>query len=417
MSATTLPMEHTSTLPQELIDYIVDHASDDKETQKRLSLVNHSWSHQTRRNLFQTVSFELGGQSCARLNEVLQANPSLYQHIQTVRIGHDYRNNLGSPSILGVIDPKKLVDVLHISLCGTRSELDWGDLPPNLRSALYDLLAKPDLITLALTNIWDIDVSKFIGQSRCLKKLVLHDVWQTFSPNPSTLSGRPPAARVADEEQCSLRSLSVRDCGDALECLCAATKVPQPVVLKVYALHYDNKMDMALKSLSGNVETYEINCARFTTHSFQTGILDLTRLPKLKNFKISLDADQLTRPSGTIPSELLQQLDRLRGTNCLEGIDLQLNFPCGSSWSLVFFPLMRDCKRHGVSTWKDLDNILSDNDAFPKLKRLKIVLRFEFPAAPSPQMWNDSVRLFKVDTMPKLNDRSMVEVVRVDFRY
>ncbi|KAF6759503.1 hypothetical protein DFP72DRAFT_1166913 [Ephemerocybe angulata] len=418
-------MEPASTLPQELIDDIVDYVPDDEKTQRNLSLVNRSWSHRTRHNLFQTVSFELGGRNCARLNEVLQTNPSLYQHIQTMRIDHDSRYSLQSSSIVGVIDPKQLVNVRDISIHGDmESNLNWGALPAGLRSALYDLLAKPDLTTLVLMDISDIDVS-FIGRNRRLKELGLYGVKHTLSCIPSTSSEGPPATHLADEK-CSLRSLSVGHCGDALQCLrAAAAIVPQPVVLRVHSCYYDDKMDTSLQLFSCNVETYEITCVPTEDLTgaigppLHSGILDLARLPKLKTLNINLHADHLwcllSRPSATMSSPLVQQLNRLRGTNSLEDIDisLDLDFPNAARsnfWTGMSFAQMMILSDH---TWEDLDNTLSDRDAFPKLKRVRIVHRFTRSEDPG-QAWSAFMTFFKVSVLQNLNRRCMLEVITAD---
>ncbi|KAF6759516.1 hypothetical protein DFP72DRAFT_1100977 [Ephemerocybe angulata] len=425
MSSTLPRGDVTSILPQELIDDIVDCVPDDEETQKHLSLVNRSWSHRTRHNLFKTVSFELGGRNCARLNEVLQTNPSLYQRIQTMRIDHDRRDSLESPIILGVIVPKQLVNVREISIRGdTESTLHWSTLPAGLRGALYDLLAKPDLTTLVLMDISDIDVS-FIGRNRRLKELTLYGVKHTLSSSPSISSDGTPATHLADGK-CSLRSLSVGRCGDALQCLrAAATIVPQPVVLRVHSCCYDDKMDTALQLFSRNVETYEIRCVPTEDLDgtigppLRSGVLDFVRLPKLKTLTFDLHLDQLCfllcGPSTTIPSPLVQQMARLRPTNCLEGITIlvDLNDPL-HPWTpsdieeLVDFFFHKACF---ASSWKVLDNILGDEDAFSKLKKVRISLKIPANVAPPMQELDSRVSVFKATVMPTLTRRSILEVI------
>ncbi|KAF6763784.1 hypothetical protein DFP72DRAFT_1040523 [Ephemerocybe angulata] len=419
MSSTALPMEHTSTLPQELIDNIVDYFPDDQETQKRLSRVNRSWSQRTRHNLFQTVSFELGGPNCARLNEVLQTNPSLYQHIQTMRIDHDRRYSLASSSFLGVIDPKQLVNVREISVHGDKeSNLNWVTLPAGLRSALYDLLAKPDLTTLALMDIRDIDVS-FIGRNLRLKELTLYGVNHTLSSSPSTSSDGPPAIHLTDEKY-SLRSLSVGQCGDALQCLrAAATIVPQPVLLRVRSWSYDDKMEMALQTFSRNVETYEIMCVPTGTLTgtiglpLHSGVLDFVRLPKLKTLTFNLHLGQLpvllSGPSPTIPSPLVQQIARLRSANCLESINILVDLddtldhwtPSDIEQLLRFFFYTVSFFR----SWQGLDNILGDKVAFSELKKVRIWLKIPTHAAPSKQQLDARVLVFNASVMPILSRR------------
>ncbi|KAF6759521.1 hypothetical protein DFP72DRAFT_1100987 [Ephemerocybe angulata] len=428
MSA-TLTRGNTSILPQELIDNIVDHASDDQEAQKHLSLVNRAWSQRTRHNLFQTVSFELGGRGCTRLSEVLRTNPLLYQHIQTMRIDHDRRDSLDSsfPSILGVIDPKRLVNVHEISIYGdVESNLNWGTLPPGLRSALYDLLAKPHLTTLTLMDIRDIDVS-FIGRNRRLKELALCGVKHTPLSSPSISSDGPPATHLA-AEKCSLRSLSVGQCADALQCLrAAATIVPQPVVLKVYSDGYDDKMDTALQIFSRNVEAYEIICVPTGDLTgtiglpLHSGALDFARLPKLKTLRIRLHHVQLwcllSGPSMTITTSLVQQIVRLRSTNCLEDIDIVLDLDdLLHHWSLPTGGI--DEMLHSVfnsasfvRAWTDLDNILGDNGAFSKLKKLRIWLEIPTHVARSKQELDSRVSVFKETVMPNLARRGILEVI------
>ncbi|KAF6759444.1 hypothetical protein DFP72DRAFT_844183 [Ephemerocybe angulata] len=375
MSSTSIPRRDvTSVLSQELIDNIVDHVSEHQETQKHLSLVNRSWSHRTRHNLFQVVKFELG--------------------------------------ILGVINPKKLVNLLHIWLEGdVKYKLRWGDLPPALRSALYELFAKPDLVLLLLWNIRDIDAS-FIGRSRCLTQLQLHNVHHSPSASPFTPSGQAPPAHLEDEE-CSLRVLSVADCGDALDCFRPASSVSLPIWLRVVSHGYDDKMDMALKKLSRSVQTYGIVCPHRppTRAPLHSGILDLARLPKLRILKISLHADQLwcllTRPSATMPSPFIQQLERLSGVNSLEGIDisLYLDFPSNCNWTSIMVQLMTH------SYHADNRRI---RDAFPELKGLTIDLSFT-TSAPPEQEFNVFADMFKGGILQKLNDGWVDSEIRDEF--
>ncbi|KAF6759536.1 hypothetical protein DFP72DRAFT_1100993, partial [Ephemerocybe angulata] len=382
-------------------------------------IVNRSWSHRTRHHLFQTVRFELGGRNCARLNEVLRTNPSLYQHIQTMRIDHGSRYSLQTSSILGVIDPKQLVNVREISIHGdTESSLHWRTLPAGLRSALYDLLGKPDLITLTLMDIRDIDVS-FIGRSRRLKELTLYGIKHSLSSSPSISSDGPPATRLADEK-CSLRSLSVGQCGDALQCLRATTVVPQPVALKVYSGRYDEKMDTVLQVFSRNVETYEIQChgpSGFLTGPgmighlpLHSGVLDFARLPKLKTLRIRLQLNQLWYLLSGLTPSLGQQIARLRSTNCLEVIDIVLeldeilHYWMRSRLDETLHPLFDPA-------WTDLDNTLGDKDAFSKLKKLRIWLKIPTHVVHSKEELASRFSVFKETVMPNLTRRGILEVV------
>ncbi|KAF6759504.1 hypothetical protein DFP72DRAFT_1166914 [Ephemerocybe angulata] len=421
----TLPRKDvTSILPQELIDDIVDDFSDDEEAQKRLSLVNRSWSQRTRHNLFQTVSFELGARNCARLNEVLQTNPSLYEHIQTMRIDHDSRYSLWTSSIFGVIDPKRLVSVRDISIHGdVKSNLYWSTLPAALRTALYALLAKPGLVKLVHIDIRDIDVS-FIGRNRSLKELTLYNVKHTLPPRPSTLSNGPPATHLADDKS-SLRSLSVGQCGDALQCLRAGAVVPQPVVLRVRSCSYDDKMHMALQTFSCNVETYEIISAPTGDLTgtvglpLHSGILDFVCFPKLKTLTFDLHLGQLSLllsgPSPTIPSPLAQQIARLRSTNCLESINFMVDIDDPlHSWSPSEIEQLLHFFFHKVSfvrSWKALDDILGDEDAFSELKEVRIWIKIPANVAPSKQEMDTHVSVFKATVMPILTRRCILEVI------
>ncbi|KAF5332133.1 hypothetical protein D9611_008052 [Ephemerocybe angulata] len=408
-------------LPHALGNNIFGYVSDDQESlEQQLSLVNRS------------CNLELDSWSCARLGQVLQTNPSLYQHIQTLRMHHNGWSDLVPSNIMAVLDPKQLVNLQCISLRVNgfmAYKLSWPALHPELRSALYELLAKPDLIALELTNIEGIDIS-FIGRSRHLKELVLHGVEHSPSSDPST-----PATPLTREDW-SLCSLSVGQCGDALQCLRTATILPQPVELKVYWGPYDDKMDMAIKSFSCNVERYEIiwpnyEPSRLHDRNPHSAPLDFVCFPRLKTLKFGLQFKQLgdllherhlaTTASTEEPLNFLQQIARLReaGTNDLESLEILVDLddpdpiirqldPYEQEKTLSSFLL----EGKYFSSWESLDCMLGNEYAFPNLKKVRIGLKSAAFVAPSSrERWEPLVGGFKATVMPTLTRRLISEVI------
>ncbi|KAF9461180.1 hypothetical protein BDZ94DRAFT_855128 [Collybia nuda] len=156
----------SQTLPQELIDNVIDHFHDDRPSLKACALVCRAWLSSCRAHIFHSISLQpptvnLRSQIFGtttdswRLHKILQTSPEIAQYIRNLLIcegivGKEWINGDRTlPLLLG-----KLRNITKFQLERSSSmRIIWKTIPPGLRGAMISVLGSPSLLELKLVGL------------------------------------------------------------------------------------------------------------------------------------------------------------------------------------------------------------------------------------------------------------------------
>jgi len=164
-----LPLPATPYLPQELVDYIIDHLHDDRLTLNNCSLVSRAWLPTSRLHLFAKVSLTVSPANtlpptelCRRLHLLLSTSPSLIPNIRELDIceGSPGQPQTGPHGAIRSTTwvttertfPQLLKLLTHLQRVefSAQSTLHWATLPPSLQGALRHVFGLPFLTYIRL---------------------------------------------------------------------------------------------------------------------------------------------------------------------------------------------------------------------------------------------------------------------------
>ncbi|KAF5346298.1 hypothetical protein D9758_011487 [Tetrapyrgos nigripes] len=157
-------------VPQELVDYIIDHLYHDTQTLRNCSLVCRAWLPSSRLHLFNKVRLNIprstSHRPSLRLYHLLTSSPEVIHHI------HDLQLCSGSPAYNVVVEedeeyhpswvfsepslPPLLNLLTHLRKFDFASDtsLEWDVLPSSLRDAICNVLRLPSLVYMRLQS-WE----------------------------------------------------------------------------------------------------------------------------------------------------------------------------------------------------------------------------------------------------------------------
>jgi hypothetical protein len=87
-----------STVPEELVDYILQYFKYDKKTSYACSLVCHAWLRPSRRNLFERISFNFNQYDCSNFLALARKSPEAVSFIRTIAWSLEYNATSNIPS-------------------------------------------------------------------------------------------------------------------------------------------------------------------------------------------------------------------------------------------------------------------------------------------------------------------------------
>ncbi|KAF9050535.1 hypothetical protein BJ165DRAFT_1458567 [Panaeolus papilionaceus] len=195
MTSTVRPIP---SLPQELVDNIVDHLYDDRQSLSNCTLISHAWLPASRHHFFSKISLKApslntsGGpvilpqEKCRRLHALLVESPHLIPNIRELEIcegsplHHPFPDVQCSTTWVTTERTltslfKMLTHVRRLDFAAT-STFHWSLLPPTFLSAFHTFLSRPSLQYLRLhswlfPNFYSLSV--MLSHSPNLKALAL----------------------------------------------------------------------------------------------------------------------------------------------------------------------------------------------------------------------------------------------------
>ncbi|KAK0221464.1 hypothetical protein IW262DRAFT_902190 [Armillaria fumosa] len=167
-----------NSLPNEVIDAIVDENQDDRAALRACSLINHSWTYSSQRHIFSRVSFNNkrtndfgqrhGQRSIEQFYTLICAHPSIATFVKAV----DVSPLLDAQLLSRTLEKLTELENISIDLCG----FHWDELSLYLRDILIDTLRFLRISNLELREgqfLHCEDLLALLGGSSHLKRLTL----------------------------------------------------------------------------------------------------------------------------------------------------------------------------------------------------------------------------------------------------
>ncbi|KAF6760578.1 hypothetical protein DFP72DRAFT_1003785 [Ephemerocybe angulata] len=255
------------TLPQELIDSVIDAIEDDTSTLMAVGLVGKQWYRRSRVHLFKQM--HLGGRPnpadrLSQLTQLIERQPILLEYIKELNLSHAHEWLTTNVEIIELL-PRLSLKSLEIG------GMDWGRLPPKLQSALYDRIVDPGLVALSLECIDNMDITALTNRHH-LKELNIDEVCINNNPPCSIRTPWLPSNEYpvgVQGEAARLGRLEVLACGESLKYLLqcaengeATLKIHRPEDLAISAYGWDDDMAKAvavlLRTSASSVKEYSV---------------------------------------------------------------------------------------------------------------------------------------------------------------
>lgn len=167
-----------SSLPNEIIDAIVDENQDDKAALRACSLINHSWTYSSQRHIFSRVNFNNKGtnnlgqrhsqRSIEQFYTLICAHPSIATLVKAV----DVSPLLDARLLARTLEKLTELENISINLCG----FHWDELSLYLRDTLVGTLRSLRITNLELHEGQFLHCEDFLallGSSSHLRRLTL----------------------------------------------------------------------------------------------------------------------------------------------------------------------------------------------------------------------------------------------------
>jgi hypothetical protein len=177
-------MTNSLTIPQDIIDNIIEAVGDDSRLLKKCALVSSSFLLPSRKHLFSNISLFRVDQACQQLHQLLVENPVIQSFVRSITISPDYRSSKSHLQL----NRTSLIAILRLPFCCLESfsinvwyPSNWNEFSSELKDALLTIIHSSTLKTLYLENI-DVPITLFHGIH--LTKLELSSV------SPSNFGGK-----------------------------------------------------------------------------------------------------------------------------------------------------------------------------------------------------------------------------------
>ena len=177
-------MMNSLTIPQDIIDNIIEAVGDDSHLLKKCALVSSSFLLPSRKRLFSNISLFRVDQACQQLHQLLVENPVIQSFVRSITISPDYTSSKSHLQL----NRTSLIAILRLPFCCLESfsinvwyPSNWNDFSSELKDALLTIIHSSTLKTLYLENI-DVPIMLFHGIH--LTRLELRSV------SPSNFGGK-----------------------------------------------------------------------------------------------------------------------------------------------------------------------------------------------------------------------------------
>ncbi|KAJ2916655.1 hypothetical protein MD484_g3754, partial [Candolleomyces efflorescens] len=448
----------TSTLPQELIDKIIDTAENDLQALKTFGLVGTQWAPRTRKHLLKVV--RLGEQlnhpldpitRCKQLVELLEANRELRSLPKTLLIrssttdidAEDQGGDLGwiqvcSEDVIKVLHMlRRSVKAIYLSQGDTT--MDFAHLSPALRDALRSFVARPGIVDFSLFRVDSMEMASMV-QHRAMESLLI-----AFSSPPQTemddllsqgqqlaLNSSVVPSPSGGSSKKFLRTLTVCAAGYALYVLLSKSQNARAVLdfsrilrVTVGTAEWDEGMTMVwpyyLKGFCQNVQVYSVfhgpwrstrsSAPGESTPPFDPVVFSFNLLPRLRYLNVEVPHFSLPFPQHNPIPHFLEALETLASSSKpvpLKRVTLDINFGLLTDVDDVTKALSEISTCQDI--WARLDEILS-REVFSSLASLAVDLllvrqcRFDQSVEEL-----DEMKSAMLSWMPNLGKQSKVKV-------
>ncbi|RXW18495.1 hypothetical protein EST38_g7359 [Candolleomyces aberdarensis] len=273
-----------------------------------------------------------------------------------------------------------LTAVTNLVICGNWMYLDWELLTPEWRIALYDLMARPQISCLKLSEILNINLVPFAHFGH-LNKLFLKNI----APDTSLKDGAPfpLALQPFSRRSKKIQSLRVGACGEALDLLLSTMNnggsfdISHVTDLSVGTYCFDEEkmadpwmslLDLCCKNLQKYRVIYEMLGVLFELTSFHPSLLNLQRFPNLVDFSILLDFKRFAEFDCFPMPQVLAAFDGLSKPSnpiSLTTIKIEFKFDVPDATDSLYSFVAEE------EFWGNLDEVLA-RPAFSRLRELWI---------------------------------------------
>jgi hypothetical protein len=153
------------TVPQDIIDNVVDALNGDKDTLKSCAVVSRSFFTPSRRNFFSNIHLDDSAQT-ERLYNLLVSRPEISSLIHELTVTPAVYHRTGTAMALANI--LRMLSQLRSLLWGHRNAMliHWTDLSSELQSALVDSLQSPNLTIVKFIRFRNVPMSVFNAFTR-----------------------------------------------------------------------------------------------------------------------------------------------------------------------------------------------------------------------------------------------------------
>ncbi|KAJ2918106.1 hypothetical protein MD484_g2284, partial [Candolleomyces efflorescens] len=418
-------------LPQDIIDMIIDHTKSDFLVLKALSLVSKAWSQRTRKHLFCDIKLRAGLRTNSNVPSFLVEQPSLRRYVQSLTIqcgGNPYRslNDSHFESTLAILP--LLESLTTFSIRGEFSMgLVWTKLLPRVQIALYEFMASPRVISIALSWISDIDIVPLL-HLQSLEELVLDSVQVPDCASVESGACFPLNKPLPSSSSTPgrLRRLEITRSPQAFRVLLAYSKRREPWSLTLSNLTHlkitwltltanasykphefaEPELSEFFDLCGGSIESYTVDGCRTATAegSFPPSIIPIHRFSNLKEIYLTINIQRsaaLDDHAIIVFGQALEVFSRAGTETSLTTIDVRYN-GCSRYIEKEVSDLV-DQQR-----WKWLDETLQR----PAFTRLTDVIFREKPFQLSPSFRQTNAGdLFLGAYLPPQNDTSPPQLI------
>ncbi|KAG6909684.1 hypothetical protein DXG01_016091 [Tephrocybe rancida] len=379
-------------LPQELVDYIIDHLYDDLATLSSCSVVCHAWRPTSLFHMFSKITLKVTAtitpfELCRRLYHVLSSSQSICSYVKELEVleGSQLGTQVaphvvltGSQSMIWVTNERtlphifrKLTQLKRLDFGAQSATIQWSRMQPPTHSAIRQMFSLPSLTFVRLAS-WNFasfwDLSALLSCCTNLQALTLSSITFGQQPGfPDDLPGTPPVLSDLQEEavlgseprQCRLHSLTVEHLsslqfGNWLLGPESAVDLSSLRELRVALFNDIDFVKRLVARAGGSLEHFHFKMGESDPHAF-----DLSANFNLRSIKLTLEHPALALPW------VMALLGSISTTNSLESVCLEFYTPL----------------KEMIDGWDELDALFL-REEFNGMKQVEIGL---FALSTSPE--------------------------------
>ncbi|KAF8179627.1 hypothetical protein BJ912DRAFT_640162 [Pholiota molesta] len=391
-----------STLPQELIEGIIDELGQDNEveTLKRCSLVSHAFVFQSQKYLFRAIDLDRRlprKKYYQRFHRLIGTRPHLGTHVRELRLGDNGEDDFDGTGadVSWITNTKTLPHTLQLlprlesfSLSFNSELTSWKSLPADLRSSIGRLFRLPTLhsVSLEFVTAFPPQLLMSLGQMRTLSL--------------SCVEVDPTAPLPIDTEYMKsrwgmhlqnlfLRGTSPVTISVIAKALGSATwpTLRRLAVTPTFESGFSESIGELIKHSGENLKTFEwLPSIHFASSA---GPIHIASLPQLRHLRFAVSFRR-SHANGPFP-EVLRLLGQLsHAPNAIESI-------------IVDCHCVRVGQEKIAAEWRPVDRVLS-KPAFGGLRQLRVRLSTSTTSA----MERHNFTIAFQDLLPMLQSKGAV---------